>query len=80
MNSKHFVNPLKGAHLKQMRHTIGLTQAQVARHIGVTPATISHWEIGLCFPPPWRLIKLAELYHVSVEELLSESELKSIKL
>ena len=37
---------MKGADLKKKREELGLTQVELARHLGVQPMTISRWERG----------------------------------
>ncbi len=50
-----------------------LSQAQVARHIGVSPSAISAYEQGESTPSVEILVRLAELYHVSTDYLLGVS-------
>ena len=54
------------------RKQAGLTQAQVAAAVGVVPSSVSLWEHGKFMPTVRRLRKLAELYGVTADELLSE--------
>lgn len=35
---------------KKKRLELGITQAAVARYIGVTPQSVSQWESGVCTP------------------------------
>ena len=55
--------------LKLFREMSGLTQEQVAREIGATSTSISHWENGLKVPRPEWLTALAKLYGVEVGNL-----------
>jgi len=57
-------------HLRDHRNASGITQAEVARHLNVTPQTVSKWERGLCAPDLDNLIELAALLDVSVDELI----------
>jgi transcriptional regulator with XRE-family HTH domain len=38
--------------LRSLRERLGLTQSDVARHIGVDPSNVSRWEAGLARPRP----------------------------
>jgi len=59
--------------LDKIRRSKRLTQEDVARHIGVKRNTISMWETGKAFPKSRDLIKIAELYGCSVEDLLGNT-------
>lgn len=56
---------------KQIRKEKHLTQKEVADVLGVTHATISNWERGLNLPETPMAKKVAELYGVTVDELLT---------
>ncbi|KRM81433.1 transcriptional regulator (Xre family) [Liquorilactobacillus vini DSM 20605] len=58
--------------LKQERQKLHLTQEQLAEKIFVSPKTVSNWETGKTFPDIESLIKLAQLYHLSLDKLLVE--------
>ena len=45
--------------LRQRRRAIGLTQAQLARLLGVHPNTVAHWEQGVQRIPPFLGLALA---------------------
>lgn len=51
-----------------------MTQAQIAEKCGVGQGTVSHWERGEWKPSVTRLPKVAEVYGVSVDMLLSEDD------
>ena len=57
--------------IKELRVERGLTQAQLAKLIGVTQGAVYFWEKGINEPTAGYLIKLARLFNVSVDELLS---------
>lgn len=54
-----------------LREKKGLTQAEVARRLGVTPAAVSKWENGSSKPRVEVLFQLAEILDVKPEELMS---------
>lgn len=56
--------------LVALRKAKGLSQEEVAIRLHVVRQTISKWEKGLSVPDAHLLIKLAELFEVSVTELL----------
>lgn len=55
------------------RAKVGLSQMAVAKEMGVTDAAVSMWETGKTSPRATLLVKLAELYRCSVDELLSDN-------
>lgn len=54
------------------RKNAGLTQKEVADQIGVDQTAVSFWENGKTFPRASLLLKIAMLYGVTVDELLSD--------
>lgn len=59
-----------GNYLYTLRRGAGMTQQELAEKLGVTNRTISKWETGETFPETSQLIPLADLFHVTVDELL----------
>jgi transcriptional regulator with XRE-family HTH domain len=63
-----------GAKLKAARAQAGLTQEQVAEKILVSRQSISNWENERNFPDIISVIRLGELYGVSLDTLLKGDE------
>lgn len=63
-----------GNRLCALRRESGLSQARVAALVGVTNKAVSKWENGKTKPTVNVIRRLAELYHVSIEELLKLKE------
>ena len=59
-----------GSRIAARRRVLGLTQGQVALHMGVSPQAVSKWERGLACPDLVFLDDLAELLDIGLEELL----------
>ena len=57
--------------LKQLRKSKGLSQEELAIRLNVVRQTISKWEKGLSVPDADMLIKIADIFEVSVSELLA---------
>lgn len=53
------------------RKKAGLTQDEVAKVLGVTPASVSMWETGRMMPRAYLLPKIATLYGCTIEELMT---------
>ncbi|MBX2986959.1 MAG: helix-turn-helix transcriptional regulator [Bdellovibrionaceae bacterium] len=58
-----------GSYLKQKRAVIGLSQSEVASHLGYSTAQyISNFERGVCQPSMKILARLAKLYKLNIDE------------
>lgn len=66
--------------LRELRLNKGLRQEQVAKHIGVTKSTISAYEKDTKQPSFEKLVKLADLYCVSTDYLLGQTDSRSLDL
>lgn len=64
-----------GKFLKELRLQHNMTQEQLGDKINVTNKTISRWETGVYLPPVEMLQELSELYHISINEILSGTRL-----
>lgn len=63
-----------GSKLKEARTKTEFTQEQVAEEIGVSRQTISNWENGKSYPDIVSVIRLSDLYDVSLDYLLKGKE------
>lgn len=67
-----------GENIKELRLEKGLTQKQLAEEIGASQGAIYFWEKEINEPTAGYLMKMAKLFGVTVDELLSvENEQKS---
>lgn len=46
------------------------TQDRLAKEVGVDRTTVAKWETGEIIPRPDKLIKLSELFHCTVDDLV----------
>lgn len=65
MNSNHLARNLSG-----LRQASGLSQEKVAEAVGVTRQAVAKWELGESTPDVLHCDALAELYGVSLDDLL----------
>ena len=63
-----------GAKLQRARLQAKLTQEQVAEALGVSRQTISNWENEKTYPDIISVIKMSDLYAVSLDHLLKEEQ------
>ena len=66
--------------LKDVRNRVGMSQEFVADQLGISRQAVTKWELGQSKPNAKNLQALAELYHVSSEELLSNTQQKGPNL
>lgn len=59
--------------LKNARLENGLTQKQVAEHLGVVESCYANWEQGRTEPNLEMLRRLSALFHLTVDELLNDN-------
>lgn len=63
-----------GGRLKNLRNLRDMNQKQLARHVGVTPSTISQIEGNLIYPSLPALVKMAETLSVEVSTFFGEMD------
>ena len=67
-----------GAVIRKARTEENITQEQAAEALGVSRQTVSNWENGRSYPDIASVIRMSDLYHVSLDALLKgESSVKT---
>ncbi len=61
-----------GALIREARNRTRMTQEQAAEALGVSRQTISNWETGKSYPDVVSVIRMSDLYDVSLDHLLKE--------
>ena len=56
--------------LSKLREKLGITQRKLALDLGIPPTTLNKYENNLTEPKIEVLIKLADYFHVTVDELI----------
>ena len=56
--------------IKRHRETEGLSQEELAERLYVTRQTLSNWETGKTYPDLHSLLRLGDVFHVSLDELV----------
>jgi len=59
-----------GEKIKKLRKMNGLTQADIARQLGITRSSVNAWEMGVSMPSTSYVIKLSRIFKVSTDYLL----------
>ena len=63
-----------GNKINQLRKLSGMTQEQLAEKLNVSRQTISKWESGSSSPDIESVVKVSEIFQVSLDDLLKEGE------
>ena len=65
-----------GARLREVRKSKKLTQKELAEQIGIKQNSYSDWETGKNEPSLENLVKLADLFEVSLDWLFGREQMK----
>ena len=63
-----------GSKIKNARIQANFTQEQVAEALSVSRQTISNWETGKTYPDIVSVVKMSDLYNISLDRLLKEEK------
>ena len=61
-----------GVLIRNARNAANLSQEQAAESLGVSRQTVSNWETGKTYPDIISVIRMSDLYSVSLDHLLKE--------
>lgn len=61
-----------GEKIQKLRKSCGLSQLQLAEQLDVSRQSVSKWELNESVPDINKIVRLSELFSVSVDELLKE--------
>lgn len=66
-----------GEKLKEIRRNEGMSQEQLAEKIGVSRQAITKWETGRGLPDVENMVILAEIFKMTLDELVSQEKSRS---
>ena len=64
--------------IKELRERAGVSQAVLAKRVGVTRSAVNAWEMGLSIPTTQYVAQLAQLFHVSADFMLGLDNTEAI--
>ena len=67
-----------GEYLSGLRKYYKITQGELASRLGVTRQSVSKWETGAAIPDIEILMKLSEIYGISINDIL-KADISKIK-
>lgn len=71
---------ITGAMIRSLREAQGLTQAELAARLFISDKTVSKWETGKGYPDISLLEPIAQVFGISVAELLAGSAVKNTNI
>ncbi|MCI1283200.1 MAG: helix-turn-helix domain-containing protein [Lacticaseibacillus songhuajiangensis] len=63
-----------GEQLRKSRTDAGMSQEQLAEIMAVSRQTVSNWENSRSYPDIERVMRMADLYHLSLDKMLRGDE------
>lgn len=66
--------------IKILREQQELTQAQLAKQLGITRSSVNAWEMGISVPSTQYIVELANIFRVSTDYLLGVDTTASISV
>ena len=62
--------------IKELREERGLSQARLAKELGVGVGSVGMWESTQEIPPVKKLVKIADYFHVTLDYLVGRSDMR----
>lgn len=69
-----------GENIRKLRRDAGLSQAELARRIGFSRASVNQWEHGVSQPRMGTVRKLAEVFGVPISTIVADETPSSIQI
>ena len=66
--------------IKYLREQKGLTQADLAKQLGITRSSVNAWEMGISVPSTQYIVELSDIFKVSTDYLLGVERSASISV
>lgn len=66
--------------IKALREQRSITQAELAKRLGITRSSVNAWEMGISVPSTQYLVEVANIFKVSTDYLLGLTKNSTISL
>ena len=60
--------------IKDARQNNNISQESLAEQLGVSRQTVSSWETGKSYPDIVRVIKMSDIFNISLDKMLKEDK------
>ena len=64
--------------IKKLRESAGMTQAELAKQLGLTRSGVNAWEMGITVPSTQYIVELAQFFKISADYLLGLEDSASL--
>ncbi|MCH5205914.1 MAG: helix-turn-helix transcriptional regulator [Oscillospiraceae bacterium] len=62
------------ARIVELRNKFGITQAELARRLGISRSAVNTWEMGLAIPQLKHVIEMSKIFNTTVDGMLNISD------
>lgn len=66
--------------IKKLREQLNMSQAELAKKIGITRSSVNAWEQGISVPSTQYIVELSEIFNVSTDFLLLSNNAKTVNV
>lgn len=66
--------------VKYLREQKGMTQAELAKQLGITRSSVNAWEMGISVPSTQYIVEIANLFKVSTDYILGVDSSASVNI
>ncbi len=66
--------------IKELRENAGLSQAALAKKLGISRSAVNAWEMGFSTPTTQYVVALSRLFHITADYLLGINSEYSIRI
>lgn len=66
--------------IKKLRELKGMTQAELAKQLGITRSSVNAWEMGISVPSTQYVVELSQLFKVSTDYILGVDASASVSI
>lgn len=66
--------------IKSLRESMQLSQAELAKRLGITRSSVNAWELGISVPSTQYIVELSAIFKVSTDHLLCVDNTASVSV